>query len=164
MQFYFRFIEPNQKAIERGDFRLNPMQALNMSTYQQWLGYAFERFCRKSHRQISALLGFQSVKYRVGTYYNRKTEKELPGFQIDLLFDRDDKVITVCEIKYSQSPISSKVIDEVERKLELLPNIKKKTIHKVLISNRGADASLQRRAYFDAEIQVSDFFVPHIWK
>jgi len=81
-----------------------------------------------------------------------------------LLFDRDDKVLTICEVKYSQTPLSSKVIDEFEKKLRLLPNTDKKTIQKVLITNRGVDAGLQRRAYFDTFIQLDDFFTPHIWK
>jgi hypothetical protein len=164
LQFYFRFIEPAAKKIEQGDFRSNPLQALNMSAYQQWLGYAFERFCRKYHRQIATLLGFQAVKYRSGAYFSRKTADEDPGFQIDLLFDREDKVLTICEVKYSQTPLSSKVIEEFERKLQLLPNQRKKTIQKVLISNRGPDPSLQRRPYFDAFIQLDDLFSPHIWR
>ena len=120
MQFYFRFIEPQLKAIEQGDFQSNPLQGLNMASYQQWLGYAFERFCRRHHRLIAARLGFQAVKYRVGAYFSRKTEEEEPGFQIDLLFERADNVLTVCEIKYTQTAVSSKVIDEFERKLQLL--------------------------------------------
>ncbi len=160
MQFYFRFIAPHTKAIEEGDFRSNPLKALNMSAYQQWLGYAFERFCRKSHRQIASLLGFQAVNYKTGAFFSRQT----PGFQIDLLFDRDDKVMTICEIKYTQTPIGRQVIGEFERKLQALPNLGKKTIQKVLISNQGADGSLQRSAYFDAFIQVEDFFTPYIWK
>lgn len=164
MQFYFRFIEPNKKQIDQGDFRSNPISALNMSVYQQWLGYAFERFCRRSHRQIAALLGFQGVKYRSGSYFSRKAEEEERGFQIDLLFDRDDKVLTICEIKYTQTPLSLKVIDEFEKKMTLLPDIRKKSIQKVLISNRGADQGLQRRAYFDVSIQSDDFFSSHIWR
>ncbi len=164
MQFYFRFIKPQLKGIENGDFKSNPQEALNMTTYQQWLGYAFERFCRKSHRQIAALLGFKGVKYRSGAYFSRKTAKEEPGFQIDQLFDRDDRVMTICEVKYSQTPISTKVIDEFEKKLELLPNLEKKTIQKVLITNRGVDAALHRRAYFDVILTLEDFFTPYIWK
>ena len=164
MQFYFRFIEPQLKGIEQGDFRSNPQEALNMSAYQQWLGYAFERLCRKSHRQIAAILGFKGVKYRSGAFFSRKTIEEEPGFQIDQLFDRDDKVLTICEVKYSQTPVSSKVIDEFEKKLQALPNVEKKTIQKVLITNNGIDASLQRRAYFDVVIQLEDFFTPYIWR
>lgn len=160
LQFYFRFIEPETKGIEQGEFRSNPLNALNMSAYQQWLGYAFERFCRKFHRQIATLLGFQAVKYKAGAYFSR----QIPRFQIDLLFDRDDKVVTICEIKYTQTPVGSQVIDEFEKKIQALPNLSKKTIQKVLISNRGPDTSLQRSAYFDVFIQVEDFFTPYIWK
>ncbi len=163
LHFYFRFIEPQKKEIVQGNFRSNPQRALNMHSYQQWLGYAFERFCRKYHRQVATLLGFQDVQYRSGAYFSRLAIENEPGFQIDLLFDRDDKVLTICEIKHTQSPVSSKVIDEFEKKLQALPNLRKKTIQKVLISNRGADASLQRRAYFDRIIQLEDLFAPHIW-
>lgn len=164
LQFYFRFIEPQAKGIDQGDFRSNPLQALNMSAYQQWLGYAFERFCRKYHRQIAAILGFKGIKYTSGAYFSRKTNEEDSGFQIDLLFDRDDKVITICEVKYSQVPLSSKVIEEFEKKLQRLPNMKRKTIQRVLITNRGVDSALQRRAYFDVIIELEDFFLPHIWR
>ncbi len=164
MQFYFRFIQPQAKGIEQGDFRRTPLEALNMKAFQQWLGYAFERFCRKHHRQIAALLSFRGVKYRSGAYFSRKTAEEEPGFQIDLLFDRDDKVMTICEIKYSQTPVSSKVIDEFEKKLESLPNQDKKTIQRVLITNQGVDKALERRVYFDSVLRLDDFFSPHIWK
>ena len=164
MQFYFRFIESKVKEISQGDFRSNPLTALNMHAYQQWLGYAFERFCRKHHRQIATLLGFQGIQYRTGAYFSRMSNEKDSGFQIDLLFDRADKVLTICEVKYTQAAVSSKVIDEFERKLELFPQSGKKTIQRVLISNRGADAGLQRRAYFDALIQIDDFFTPTLWK
>lgn len=164
LQFYFKFINPIAKAIDQGDFSNNPTRALNMNNYQIWLGFAFERFCRKYHRVIAHVLGFSAVKYRSGTYFSRRSVQENPGFQIDLLFDRDDRVITVCEIKYTQTSIPAKVIDEFSRKLELLPNPQHKTIHRVLITNGGIDTSLQNRAYFDRIITLSDFFSPHNWQ
>ena len=164
MQFYFRFIEPKLEGIEEGNFNTEPLRALNMTTFQQWLGYAFERFCRKSHRQIATLLGFQGVNYRVGAYYSKKSLPEESGFQIDLVFDRDDKVLTICEIKYSQTPVSTKVIEEFEKKLAYLPNGRHKSIQRVLISTWGPDKALEKRAYFDAMIQTDDFFIPFIWK
>ena len=164
LQFYFKFIHPIARAIDQGDFSGNPAQALNMNNYQIWLGFAFERFCRKYHRIIARILGFSAVNYRSGTYFSRRIAQENPGFQIDLLFDRDDRVITVCEIKYTQTSVSAKVIDEFSRKLELLPNARHKTIHRVLITNGGIDTSLQNRAYFDTVITLNDFFSPNNWR
>ncbi len=163
LQFYFKFIQPIEKDIANGDYDQYPDQVLKMVTYQQWLGYAFERFCRKYHRIIASMLGFRSVQYKSGAYFKRGIIEENSGFQIDLLFDREDKVITICEIRYSQSKISVKVIDEFEKKLENFPNPKHKTIERVLITINGADESLKRRAYFDVVLTLEDFLKPSFW-
>lgn len=163
LQFYYKFIAPIKSQIENGDFKKSPSQAINMSQYQQWLGYSFERFCRKYHRQIATLLGFASIKYKVGSYFSRSTDKVDTGFQFDLVFDRADNVVTLCECKYVQSHVSVNVISEFEKKLELFPNKKNKTIQKVLISNNGAESSLANRAYFDSYISLEDLFSEHIW-
>lgn len=103
------------------------------------------------------------MQYRSGTYFNRETDKAKSGFQIDLLFDREDKVISVCEIRYTQAKVSASVIDEFEKKLENFPNPKKKTIERVLISLNGAEESLKRRAYFDVIITLEDFLKSRYW-
>jgi hypothetical protein len=164
LQFYFKFIHPLEKHINNGDYDLDPLQAINMATYQKWLGFTFERFCRKYHRVFARILGFSAVKYQVGTFFSRKTNTENPGFQIDLLFDREDHVITLCEIKYTQTSISSKVVDEFAKKLELFPNEKNKTIQRVLITNMGADSALLHRAYFDYIIKLEDIFDARNWQ
>lgn len=48
----------------------------------------------------------------MGVFFNRATSKSQPGFQIDLIFDRDDQVLTICEIRYTQRPVSKEVFDE----------------------------------------------------
>ena len=50
------------------------------------------------------------------------------------------------------------VIEEFERKLELFPNQKKKTLQKVLITTEGANDSLITRHYFDHLITLDDLF------
>lgn len=158
LRFYSRFIKPIEADIAQGNFNDDPLRALNQASYQTWLGYAFERFCRKHHKLIAKILGFVAVKYRSGSFFNRNTDKEDRGFQIDLLFDRADHVLTICEIKYTQSKTSTDVIDEFEQKLARLPNIKNKTIEKVLITAAGASDSLINRTYFDRIISLDDFF------
>ncbi|MDQ2993553.1 MAG: hypothetical protein M3R00_01195 [Pseudomonadota bacterium] len=148
--------------LQQGNFDKNPTSALSMSSYQQWLGYAFERFCRKYHRVIAAILGFSAVKYRSGVYFKQGTDGQ-KGFQIDLLFDRDDKVITVCEIRYLNSPVSTGVIADCEERMQLLPNQSNKTIHRVLISNYGPSDALIKRAYFDRFILIDDLFNEEYW-
>lgn len=156
LQFYFKFIHPIHNRIQNGDFDKNPTHAVNQLVYQKWLGFSFERLCRKWHRLIAKQLGFEAVEYKIGTYFNSATNKKSPGFQIDLVFDRKDNVSTICEIKYLTGKVSKKVIREFEEKLQSFPNPKKKTIQKVLITTEGEDPSLEREHYFDRVILLED--------
>ncbi len=158
LMFYFKFINPIGSEILNGDFNQSPTKAINTEAYRKWLGYSFERFCRKNHTLIAKKLGFEDVRYRCGVYFSRPLEKKMPGYQIDLLYAREDKVMTICEIKYVQAKIGTEVIEELEKKLSLFPNPKKMTIQKVLISTYGPADSLISRAYFDRFLILEDFF------
>ncbi len=159
MQFYYKFIKPIDSDIQKGFFQDNPVAAIKMDAYQKWLGFAFERFCRHCHRLIAKILGFHGIHYCAGAFYNKKTQKNEPGFQFDLVFDRDDRVITLCEMKYAQTKIGIGIIEEFERKLELFPNQKNKTIQKVLVTTEGASEALITRHYFDHVITLDDLFI-----
>jgi len=156
LQFYYKFVKPLRKQIEQGDFIEQPTFAIKTDTYYKWLGFSFERFCRKHHGLIAKILGFNAVQYRSGVFFNRNTNQEIPDYQFDLVFDRDDRVITLCEIKYLQGTVSPKVIAEFERKLEYFPNKNNKTLHKVLITSEGADLSLIKKGYFDRIITLEE--------
>lgn len=158
LQFYYKFIKPIYSDIQRGSYIGNPLSALKSDAYQKWLGYAFERFCRHRHHLIAKIMGFHGINYHSGAFFNRSSAESEPGFQFDLVFDRDDKVITLCEIKYSQATIGTAVIEEFERKIALFPNKKKKTLQKVLITTEGISDALQSRHYFDRVITLDDLF------
>lgn len=158
LQFYFKFIYPIKYAVEQGDYHNNPMAAIKTDNYYKWLGFAFERFCRDNHPLFAKLLGFHAVQYRSGAFFSKKTNADDPGYQIDLIFDRADGVYTICEIKYTQAKVNSKVITDFERKLALFPNIKNKTIQKVLIASNRAEKGLMERGYFDQIITLDTIF------
>ncbi len=152
IHFYFQFIQPVQAKIANGDFQKNPNAAMNVSQYRAWLGYAFERWCRNNHSSIAKILQIAGVQYKSGSYFT-KNDLDLSA-QIDLLFDRQDRVITVCEIKYQEGLINKKVINEFERKLQTLKT--KKTIQKVLITASELEPSLERMHYFDKVITLQE--------
>ncbi len=159
LQFFYKFIHPRWSDIQEGKYQSHPTKALNLQEYQQWLGYAFERYCLNDAHRIARVLGFSGVQYTAGAYYCRATAKTDPGYQIDLLFDRKDHVLTVCEIKYTQGETGAAVIEEFEKKLEQLKQFKKtknKTLHKVLISASGAEQALINRHYFDDIISLEE--------
>ncbi len=159
LHFYFKFIKPIQDKIDNGDFDQRPTLAIKTDSYHKWLGFAFERWCRKNHSVIAKILGFSAVYYRSGVFFSKKTEEQDPGYQIDLVFDRDDNVYTICEIKYLQSKVSTSVIKDFEQKLNLFDPKKTKTIHKVLICSEGADNALINSSYFDDIITFSDLIM-----
>lgn len=158
LRFYFKFISPLSDRIQQGDYNRSPLQALNKESYEKWLGLSFERFCRKHSQVIATIIGFSAVRYKSGAFFNRATVKEQAGYQIDLIFDRADHVLTVCEIKYTQGKTGVDVIEEFEKKLRLMPDHGRKTIEKVLISACGATEALLARAYFDQVITLEDIF------
>lgn len=158
LRFYFKFIAPLAERIQQGDYNRAPLHALNKESYQKWLGLSFERFCRKHSQMIATIIGFSAVRYKSGVFFNRKTIKEQKGYQIDLIYDRADHVLTICEIKYTQSKIGTEVIEEFEKKLGQIPDLNKKTIEKVLISASGATDALLARGYFDRIITLEDIF------
>ena len=103
-------------------------------------------------------MGFSAVRYKSGAFFNRTSIKEQPGYQIDLIFDRADRVLSICEIKYTQGKTGIEVIEEFEKKLSLLSDSEGKTIERVLISASGASEGLHARGYFDRIITLDDIF------
>lgn len=159
LQFYYKFVDPIKKEIDDGNFNQHPEKAINQESLKKWMGFAFERFCRKNHQRIADLLGFKNVRYRYGSFFDRRTNLEDPGYQMDLVFDRDDKVVTLCEAKYYQSKVGLEVIEALDQKIRKLhSDILKKTIQKVLIAPYGALESVMARHYFDAILTLEDFF------
>lgn len=157
LYFYYSYINPVISNIRNGDYKEKPTTALLHNSYRQWLGYSFERFCLQQRRLIAKRLGFEAVSYKVGPYYHRNTASSA---QIDLIFQRADKVLTICEIKYRQTPPGSEIIDQFEKKLAILDEkFKNLSIHKVLISPNGAESSLVNSGYFDEVVTLRDFFI-----
>ena len=73
-------------------------EILNTPAYHTWCGLAFERVCLLHSAQIKNTLGISGINSHECAWRSRKTT---PGAQIDLLIDRKDDVINLCEIKYA---------------------------------------------------------------
>ena len=61
-----------------------------------------------------------------------------------------------------EDKIDASVIGEFERKRLLLPNLEKKSLHKVLITTEGASDALIARHYFDRVIVLDDLFAAEV--
>ncbi len=158
LQFYYKFVAPVKQNIELGQYDYNPTQAINQQSYHIWMGYAFERIIRNNQHLIAKILGFSGLQYKWGVYYNRETNQQQPGYQIDLIFEHSKAVYTVCEIKYHSTFVGPSVIADMEEKLELFIGDNNYTIKKVLITNYGATDNVVKQAYFDNIITIDDLF------
>lgn len=103
--FYMAWIEPALGSISRLN-RANGywLEKRQSPSWKSWAGYAFESLCYKHLEQIRHALGVHSSA-TIGNwkYFPQKGSDE-EGAQIDLLFDRNDDVITLCEMKYTTAP------------------------------------------------------------
>lgn len=100
--FYLTWIDKRKNSIGiKDNYWTNRTKT---GVWLNWAGYAFEQICYKHVEQIKKALALDKVPCEVGNwrYIPGKGSKE-KGAQIDLLFDRDDGVITICEIKYSEN-------------------------------------------------------------
>lgn len=133
--FYYKFIK---------DSYINDAQYWTKITgkpeYNTWCGLAFERVCLQHVEQIKTKLGIQGV---ITTVYSWSVagSKEKPGAQIDLLIDRNDDVINLCEIKYSKAPfqITNTIDASLQNKRErfIQETGTEKAVHLTMITTMG---------------------------
>jgi hypothetical protein len=69
--------------------------------WRAWSGYAFEVVCLKHASRIKAALGIAGVQTTEAPWRYAGSQTE-SGAQIDLLIDRADATITICEMKFSE--------------------------------------------------------------
>ena len=68
-----------------------------------WLGLAFERVCLLHVQQIKEALHIDTI---ASEQYSWRSKESQPAAQIDLIIDRADDVVNICEIKYSTKEYS----------------------------------------------------------
>lgn len=103
--FYFKFMA-SAKNPEAGYF----LTLQSTQTYKSWCGYAFENICLQHVFQIKKALGIQGVYSENYSFYQTKTNDK-DGAQIDLIIDRKDGVINLCEMKFYDGPYPFSVKD-----------------------------------------------------
>ena len=153
--FFFKYIEPNWRAIKESSSK-KLFETLTQKSLDVWLGFAFERFCLKHSGMLAAIMEFADDLLLASPYFERNDER----FQIDLLYKRVDRVITVCEIKHHNKKIGTHIIPEMERKCTLVKLPRGYAVEKALISLYGPDNSLKDAGYFHHFVTLDDILNP----
>jgi len=126
--------------------------------HRAWSGYAFEQVCLAHIKQIKKALGISGVHTDVSSWVGRGEEK---GAQVDLVIDRADRVINLCEIKFSRGPF------EIDRnydltlrgKIEVFRNETKtrKAIHLTMITTYGVKPG-KYAGLVQSEVNMDELF------
>lgn len=82
---------------------------INVPKQNNWYGLAFERLCMAHVLQIKKALGVDRIRTE---YYSWRSKWSVPAVQIDLIIDRADQIINLCEIKYSKAKYSINSTEE----------------------------------------------------
>jgi AAA+ ATPase superfamily predicted ATPase len=155
--FYLSFIE--------GKNKLQSYDWMSMSTgqeYKIWCGYAFENLCMKHADYIKKALGISGVKTSVNSFLHRKNEKYEKGFQIDLLIDRKDDVINICEMKFysDEFSINTEYAKKLRTKKEGLKAVidTNKMIHITFITTYGVLENQNKIDIVNNDLTIDIFF------
>ena len=124
-----------------------------------WLGLAFERVCMAHIPQIKRCLGID----RIGTeYYSWRSKTSENGSQIDLLIERADRIINLCEIKYSTTPYSIDKSEEMKLRIRQSDFAEetgtKYAIFPTMITTYGIRKNAYS-GYIQAEVALDDLFL-----
>ncbi len=96
--FYLKFMKEN-KTDDEEFWTHNYTSPIRYS----WCGLAFERVCFQHIPQIKQALGISGVVTNTYSWQVKDDEVYGPGAQIDMLIERADNTINVCEMKFSQN-------------------------------------------------------------
>ena len=151
--FHLNFIE--NKKINDESFWTNN---LNTPANNSWRGYAFEQVCLAHTAQIRRKLGIAGVTTYSFSWRSRNSE---PAAQIDLVIDRNDRVINLCEMKYADSEyIITKEYEAVLRnKRAAFMNETKtrKSVHITFITTYGVKHN-EYWGHIQSEATMDDLF------
>lgn len=153
--FHFKF--ERQNVFHDDKFWTN---SINTPSTNAWKGYAFEMLCLNHIEQIKCALGIAGVQSNICSWKDSgRTEGR--GAQIDLLIDRADLTVNLCEMKYSpvKYSITKSDYDNFTNKIDLLFRVTgtKKSVIFTMITPNGI-VSNHYSGLVQAVITIDDLF------
>lgn len=148
--FYLKFIRPHKK-LGKGSWQRLQMQ----QSYKIWSGFTFENLCLKHIDALKKALGIEGVYTTSSSWFNEEA-------QIDLLIDREDNVINICEMKFYQTEftIDKSYYHRLKNKMKALKSEMKrqKNIFLTMVTSYGIKENKYSRELIQNTISVKDLF------
>lgn len=162
--FYFRFMQGRGSVLPGLWVKMQ-----STAEYKSWCGYAFEIVCLLHIPQIVRALGIDGSintpcawSYRPPRTMTNEADEDLShGTQIDLLIDRSDNVINVCEMKYTLGfyEITKQYNAHVEQRLRIFRKVTatRKSLVPVFITAEGLLPNMYSRR-IPRQVTADDLF------
>ncbi|MBQ0071781.1 MAG: ATP-binding protein [Spirochaetales bacterium] len=128
--------------------------------WNTWSGYAFEKVCFLHLRQVKKKLGIEGVTSKDYAWQQTANENQ-KGYQIDLIIDRADHVMNICEIKYSESEYSitkDYTLHVRERMAAFRDAMKTRNALKCTFITPFGVKNNEYRKMVDSEVNLDDLF------
>lgn len=149
-RFYLKFVQNNKNGGAGSWQRLQ-----KSSSYISWIGFSFETLCLKHIIQVKKALRIDAIFSTNSSWFNKAA-------QIDLLIDRDDNIINVCEMKFYNAPytIDKKHYLNLKNKMTSLQQETKtrKNIFLIMITTFGINQNGYSSELVQNEIELKSLF------
>lgn len=134
--------------------------SINSPKQNTWYGLAYERLCMAHIPQIKEALGIQRIRTE---YYSWRSKESVPAAQVDLIIERADQIISLCEIKYSRGAYAIDAKEEERlrnRMADFADETKvKEAVQLVLITTFGLKENAHSSEVND-KLVLDDLFKP----
>lgn len=139
----------------RGQDEHHWQNMIDSPSRRAWSGYSFEQLCLHHIRQIKQKLGIGGIQSDVCAWKG-------DGGQIDLLIDRRDQTINLCEMKFSQSEfeITKQYDKHLRERAESfrLATKTRKALHLTFVTTYGVKKNMYS-GNVQSEVRLDDLFV-----
>ncbi|RLD22531.1 MAG: ATP-binding protein [Bacteroidetes bacterium] len=156
--FYLKFVAKSASSHKPVFFSI-----VNTSKWRSWAGYAFENLCFDHSKQIETALGVYAIYTEISSFQIIGNDVQ-QGTQIDLLIDRADGVINLCEIKFHDSEfvISKKYAKALREKRTIFRQSTRtrKTVFVTMITPYGIKPNQHSGSVVQNEVTIDHLFKP----
>ncbi|MEM8528123.1 MAG: ATP-binding protein [Bacteroidota bacterium] len=152
--FYFRFLKSGKHQGQNAWLNLidHPVQRV-------WHGFAFEQICLDHVWQIKKKLGISGIQSNNVTW---RGSTETKSAQIDLLIDRRDQVISLCECKFSLDTFSidKAYAEQLRSKIATFKTVTKtrKSVFLTMVTTYGVEQNQYANLLVRNEVRMDDLF------
>jgi hypothetical protein len=156
--FYLKWID-RQRSTARGAWQ----QRRGTPAWRTWSGYAFEGICLKHISSIKSALGIDGVETEESVWRHAAIDRDSGrGAQIDLVIDRKDQSINLCEMKFADADfiIDKRYAAELRNKRSLFRQVTgtRKALLLTFVTTYGVRDNAHRRELVDVSLEMDALF------